>query len=100
MQVVNIVEQVEVEFVVVRVVLREEVEVDLVKSKSLPLTWDQEDDTPTAEHVEQVHPSSVAEQDTQTVVRNSQNSSAAAVVGAAVVAVVAVVVEVSAAIVE
>jgi hypothetical protein len=55
-----------------------------------------EDDTPTVEEVVQVHPSSVAEQDTQTVVRNSQNSDVAAVV----VAVVVVAVEVSAAIAE
>ena len=79
----------------VMVVLREEVEVDLVQSKSLPLTLAPEDDTPTVEHV-QVHPSSVAEQDTQTVVRSYQNSAvAAAAVVAAVVVVVAV--EVSAA---
>jgi predicted dinucleotide-binding enzyme len=62
---------------------------------SLPLTLALEDDTPTVELVEQVHPSSVAEQDTQTVVQNSQNSDA--VVAAAVVVVA---VEVSAAIAE
>jgi hypothetical protein len=62
------------------------------------LTLALEDDTPTVEEVEQVHPSSVAEQDTQTVVRNSQNSDVAAV--AAVAAAVVVAVEVSAAIAE